>query len=49
MVMMMMMILKKRLGVSVMYFCFRLGGLVVLICPLHLLPEFMFAAHSVRK
>ncbi len=26
MVMMMMMILKKRLGVSVMYFCFRLGG-----------------------
>lgn len=45
----MMMILKKRLGMSVMNFCFRFWDLVVLICLLHLLPDFMFAAHSVRK
>lgn len=47
--MVMMMILKKRLGMSVMIFVFVLGGLVVLICPLDLLPDSCSAAHSVRK
>ncbi len=46
---MMMMILKKRLGMSVMNFCFRFWGSVVLICPLHLLPECSLLTQCVNE